>query len=116
VIQRTEDTATNAELTTSPRYQAKLNLIAPLYPEKIFAGLELLYYSPVSTLAGQRLDGHTLLNFTLFSREIVKGLQFSGSVYNLLNTHYAYPGAAEHTQDAILQDGRSFRIKFTYRF
>ncbi|MBI5196615.1 MAG: hypothetical protein HZA10_09865 [Nitrospirae bacterium] len=29
---------------------------------------------------------------------------------------YGDPGAGEHTQDIIEQDGRSFRTKLTYRF
>jgi iron complex outermembrane receptor protein len=56
------------------------------------------------------------VNATLFSREIVKGLELSGSVYNLFNQHYSDPASGDFTQNYIEQDGRAFRLKLTYRF
>jgi iron complex outermembrane receptor protein len=115
-LQRTEDADTGAELTSSPRHLIKGNLIVPLYRDKIFAGLELQYQSSVRTLAGRRADDFVIGNFTLFSQRIVKGLEVSASVYNLFDTKYASPGAGDHLQDTIAQDGRSFRLKMTYKF
>jgi iron complex outermembrane receptor protein len=43
-------------------------------------------------------------------------LEVSAGAYNLLDTRYEYPGAGDHLQDAIGQDGRSLRLKLTYRF
>jgi len=43
-------------------------------------------------------------------------LEVSGSLYNLFDTKYATPAAREHLQDTIQQDGRSFRLKLTYKF
>ncbi len=54
--------------------------------------------------------------WTLFSQRIVKGLEILASVYNLFDTDYAHPACTGHAQDLIWQDGRSFRIKATYRF
>jgi hypothetical protein len=34
----------------------------------------------------------------------------------LFDAHFAYPGAEDHLQDEIPQDGRSFRVKLTYHF
>ena len=61
-------------------------------------------------------DAFAIGNLTLFSKEIVKGLEASGSIYNLLDTKYSAPGAGGHLQDTISQDGRSFRLKLTYKF
>lgn len=44
------------------------------------------------------------------------GLELSGSAYNLFDTKYSDPGGDEHKQDSIEQDGRTFRVKLTYRF
>jgi iron complex outermembrane receptor protein len=121
-LQRAEDSRTNDELSNSPRHLAKLNVLVPIYEDKILAGLELQYSSDVKTLAGKRTDPYWLLNATLFSQKIVKGLEFSASVYNLLDQRYSYPGGAEHCVDpahcvdVIQQDGISFRLKLTYRF
>lgn len=114
-LQRAEDDD-GAELSASPRHLAKLNLQCPLYQDRIFAGVELQYTSSLRTLAGRRADEFLIANATLFSRELVKGLEFSASVYNLFDTDYGYPGGAEHAQDVIVQDGRTFRLKLTYRF
>ena len=115
-LQRTEDADTGAELSNSPRHLAKFNLIAPLYRDKLFAGGEIQYHSMVKTLANRKTDDFTLVNLTLFSQKWLKGLEASASVYNLFDTQYGYPGAGDHLQDIIMQDGRSFRVKLTYRF
>lgn len=115
-LQRTEDGITGGELSSSPRHLFKGNLIVPLYADKIFAGLEVQYQGSVLTLSGRRADNFVIGNLTLFSKKIVKGLEVSASVYNLLDTQYAFPGARDHLQDTIRQDGRSFRTKLTYKF
>ena len=43
-------------------------------------------------------------------------LEIAAGLYNLFDVDYAYPGSGEHVQDQIEQDGRTFRIKLTYRF
>jgi iron complex outermembrane receptor protein len=115
-LQRAEDADTGAELSGSPRHLAKLNLSVPLYRDKIFSGLEVQYESRVKTLSGSKADDFVILNWTLFSQRLVKGLELSASVYNLLDTKYGYPGARDHLQAVIPQDGRGFRVKLTYKF
>ena len=116
VCQNTEDAITGQELSNSPRNQAKLSLIVPLYKDKVFTGLEVLYTSPVRTLAGNEADAFTVANLTLYSQKIVKGLECSASIYNLFNTQYAFPGSADLREDTVTQNGRTFRVKLTYRF
>ena len=41
------------------------------------------------TLQGTEVPGYGILNLTLFSRNLVKDLEFSASVYNLLDRQYA---------------------------
>ena len=57
-----------------------------------------------------------IVNLTLFSQNLVKGLELSGGVYNLLDREYEDPATPRHKQDVIEQDGRAFRVKLTYRF
>jgi iron complex outermembrane receptor protein len=45
-----------------------------------------------------------------------KHADISVSVYNLLDKKYAFPGRPEDPEDALRQDGTTFRVKFTYRF
>lgn len=124
-FQHTEDDATGRVLTDSPRHLGKLNVSAPLYKEKVFAGLEFQYVSrrtsvhltPLGTTEpGADVAGYGIINFTLFSQNLLKGLDLSASIYNLLDKSYGDPSTPFHRQDVIEQDGRTFRIKLTYRF
>jgi len=117
------------EMPDSPHHQFKLNLSVPLYRDKIFASVEFQYLSgrltlhnqpdPLFgqvTLQGEDLDGYGIVNLTLFSQNLVKNLEFSVSIYNLLDTRYSDPASRFHVQDSLERDGRSFRFKLTYRF
>lgn len=110
------DGVTGARLVNSPVHLAKLSLTAPLYREKLFANLEWNCASERKTLAGQSAPGFGTANFTLFSRELVKGVELSASVYNVFDTRYSEPAGPEHLQDLIPQDGRTFRVKATWHF
>lgn len=125
----THDETLGWQMPDSPNHLVKLNLDVPVWRTNIFAGLEFQYVSdrlsllnttdssnePL-TLQGQTAGAYTLVNFTLFSRELVKNLEVSASVYNLFNTHYLDPASNFHVQDLIPQEGRTFRVKATYRF
>ena len=82
----------------------------------VFASAELQTMSGRDTVRGGRVGAVWLANATLFSRELVKGLEVSASVYNLFNQRYRDPAADDFTQESIRQDGRTFRVKLTYRF
>lgn len=103
-------------LTNSPKNMAKLNLIFPLFGEKIFLGVEEQYVDTRKTISGNSVSDYTITNLTVFSKNLVDNMELSASVYNLFNNNYSDPGSAEHTQDAIEQDGMKFRIKLTYTF
>jgi len=111
-----EDGTTGETLVDSPRHLAKLNLIAPVVRERLFAGLEVLHDSKARTLGDHYTDDFTLTNVTLAYVSASKRLEVSAGLYNLFDTRYAYPGFGEHVQGEIEQDGRTFRVKLTYRF
>lgn len=110
------DSATDQRLSNSPQHLAKLNLTAPLWKQTVFANLELEAMSDRLTVRGNSVEGFWTVNFTLFSREIIKGLELSASVYNLFDQTYFDPVGPDFRQNAIQQDGRSFRLKLTYSF
>lgn len=115
-VQRTEDTETKLRVTNSPVHLAKFSGIVPLLPDRLFLGLEEQFTSGRKTIAGNTAAGFWLTNATLLSQNLFKGLEASASVYNLFGKKYSDPGAGEHVQDKIGQDGRSFRFKLTFRF
>jgi iron complex outermembrane receptor protein len=57
-----------------------------------------------------------LPSFTLFSQNLKQHWKVSASFYNAFNSMYGDPGAPEHRQDIIWQDGRTLRLKATYSF
>jgi len=128
-FQETHNNSVSWDMPDSPNHMVKLNLSVPIYKDKIFAGGELLYTSdrrslhnttdplgqPI-TVQGTGAGGSAILNLTLFSQNLLKNLEVSASVYNVLDHRYDDPASHFHVQDTIEQNGRSFRIKLTYRF
>jgi outer membrane receptor for ferrienterochelin and colicins len=55
-------------------------------------------------------------NVTVATRNIGRGWNSTFSVYNLFDTSYGYPGAEDHAQDALPQEGRIYRLKLSHRF
>lgn len=115
-LQQSESKQTGDILSNSPKHLAKMNLIAPLAQRRVFAGFEALFTSRRRTIAGTDLDGSFLTNITLLGKRASNGFEISVGAYNLFNTHNADPGAEEHRQQSIQQDGRSLRLKLTYGF
>jgi len=131
--QETKDRLTDQVLTDSPRHLGKLSLTVPLIKERLSAGLEVQFtskrrtmltvYNPdplvggLITSRGADAAGFGIVNATLFSQNLVKNLDLSASVYNLLDRKYDDPATPSHIgQDLIQQNGRTFRVKLTYRF
>lgn len=121
--QDTKNLETNQSLGNSPHTVAKASFTAPLYSlKKHFATIETFYGSSRLNAAGERIDGAAIVNLTILSRELLKGLDISASIYNLFDTRYSVPAGAEQvnslseTLQGISQDGRAFRIKATWRF
>jgi outer membrane receptor for ferrienterochelin and colicins len=112
----TQDATTGQRLSNSPEHLGQLQLSVPLWRDKLFASMELEAMSDRQTVGGNTVGPVWLVNATLFSQKIAKGLEVSASVYNLLDRRYSDPVSPDFTQDSIQQDGRQFRLKLTYRF
>lgn len=113
--QRTRDGITGASLTNSPRHLAKFNLSAPVLRTGWRAGAEAQYVGRRATLQGQA-PGFWLANLTLSAVRLAPGMELSASLYNAFDRRYGDPGAEEHVQDVIPQNGRTFRIRLSYAF
>lgn len=108
--------ASGAGLDNSPRFLGKLNLSGPLAATGLRFGYELQYTSERQAIDGSDLDGYWLSNLQLSSDTWVRGLEVSLGLYNLFDTRYEHPGADSNWQNALEQDGRSARLKLSYRF
>ena len=115
-VQDAADRNTGELLTNCPKHLGKVNLVVPFMREKLFGSVEGQYTSRRRTLSGASLGGFPVVNLTLFSTRVFPRFDLSASLYNVLDKRSDNPGAEEHVQDAIRQDGRSFRIKLTWRW
>jgi iron complex outermembrane receptor protein len=114
-LQKAEDQTSGQDLSSSPHRLAKAQFTAPLHAQ-VLASLELQYNGASRTIRAARSDDFMVVNFTLLSQKLLRGLEAALSVYNLLDERYAYPGSADNIQDVIEQNGRSVQGKVTYRF
>jgi len=103
-------------LDNSPRHMAKLNLSVPLYNQSLFAAIEGQFLGRRLTLLQDSLSSYQIFNLTLLGRKVGKHFDVAAGVFNVLDKKYFDPGRPEDPEDAIQQDGRSFRIKITARF
>ena len=128
-LQKTDSQSLGFDLPDSPEHLVKFNLSVPVFKDKVFAGVEFQYISERQslhntttpggqplTVQGESAGGYGIVNFTLFSRELIKNLEFSASIYNLFDEKYSDPATRFHRQDTLERDGRTFRLKLTYRF
>lgn len=108
----------------SPAHMAKLNLTAPLWPEKLFAGFELQYISRRATVNNNWTGHYAIANLTLNSRHLLPGVEITGGIYNLFDEGYADPAnpnqapatSLSSLSSTIPQNGRNFRIRLSYDF
>lgn len=110
--------ASGGGLINSPRLLGKLNFSGPLMNTGLLLGYELQYDSQRQTVGGHKLDGYWLSNLHLTAGKWAKGLEVSLGLYNLFDTRYEHPAALGtiNWQNALMQDGRSVRLKVTYQF
>jgi iron complex outermembrane receptor protein len=115
-----ENATTGAQLNNSPEHLVKLQIIAPIFCDKLSIGFELLGQSEVTGafpgVPGNEIDGRLIGNLTLFSHELFDNLDMSLGIYNLWNEEYYDPVASDFTTVSAPQDGRSYRFKLTYKF
>jgi iron complex outermembrane receptor protein len=115
-FQRTEDRATEVELTNSPGQMVQVQLRAPIPGSTAIAALDAQYMSARRTLAGSVAGGHTLTNITLFAPKAFGRFDLSVALYNVFDVRYGDPVADGFAQDIIRQDGRSFRVRTTLHY
>jgi outer membrane receptor for ferrienterochelin and colicins len=115
-IQRAVRHPSKATLPNSPQHIAQLHLYRNLFGMRGGAGLEMSYMSSRKTLGDHRVGGFLLTNLTASYRKLLPNLYLSAGIFNIFNRRYSDPGGSEHASDALLQDGRSFRIGLDYAF
>ena len=115
--QSSRDSLTGLRIAGSPTWTAKFNASLPLNTWNARLSFAARWSSNRPTLAGQTLPAFGTIDAVLLAPvPSVKGLSLSLAIYNALNKQYFDPGAPEHVQDAIEQNGRSLLGRIQYAF
>jgi outer membrane receptor for ferrienterochelin and colicins len=107
------DRDSDQPVSNSPSNLATVTLQAPV--SRLFVALEGQYVGERLTLDGSAADGYFAPNVTV-SSAVDRRIGFGLSIYNFLNRRYADPGAEEHRQQSLQQDGVTARLRVHLRF
>jgi outer membrane receptor protein involved in Fe transport len=110
---RVRDQITEAPVSNSPAYLTKIAVQIPV--ARLFVSVEGQYVGERLTIAGEALDGFFASNVVLTS-PAGRRIGFTLGVYNAFDQTYADPGAEEHVQQSIQQDGRTVVARVRVRF
>ncbi len=115
------DADTHQTLYNSPSNLFKLNFSTPLFEHWLRVGIEAQYTGSRLGRDHLRTAGYPLFNVTLTSGDKLfkgplKGLEISGSIYNLLDREYASAVSDEFVQHFMPQNGRNLRLTLSYQF
>jgi outer membrane receptor for ferrienterochelin and colicin len=108
------DLVQQAPLANSPSHLGKLNGTLPLVGRG-FLSTEVLFSSAQVGYGGNAIPSSILTNLTLSSRRFRNTWEFSASCYNLFNQSWSSPAGPGLIENDIPQDGRTYRIKLSYR-
>ncbi len=111
-----EDDESDETVSNSPRHLIKGDISVPLIPEKMFASFECRYVSERNMIQDGTVKDYAVGNLTFLWKNVINGLELSASVYNLFDEKYSDPVSKDHEQKSIEQDGRTFRLKLTYKY
>ncbi|MEQ1635451.1 MAG: TonB-dependent receptor [Methylococcales bacterium] len=105
--------------TASPQNIFKLHYAEPLYNNFAKLGIESIFVDERRTPQNGVAKSYNQLNLNLSSDQLVKGLDVSFAIYNLLDSHYQMiggTGPADITQNILPMNGREFRFKIQITF
>ncbi len=114
--QYARDSRTDRILLNMPEHLGKVHFILPLYRKRLFLATEGVYVGKRRSKNNTTVSEYFVLNLNLYGFSLNRHLEASFSVYNLLNRKFYDPASEELYMDRLEQDGRTFRVKVTYKF
>lgn len=115
-IQKAVDELALSELENSPRHLIQGNLQIPFYNELLFGGAEVRYMANRTRGSQNQAPSYWIANFTIYSRNILRGIELSLSINNIFDHRYFDPSPVELLQPVLEQDGRTWQVKLTGHF
>ena len=114
--ERAEDEGTGLILTNSPEQTGLASLALPLFGGRSDLAFQARFLSPRLTLLRDRTRGVHAFDLTFTSGSAWPGIDLTIGLRNLLDQKFGDPGANEHPEDQIPQDGRSYFVTLRHRF
>jgi iron complex outermembrane receptor protein len=109
---RVSDRVEQRLVSNAPRHLTKLSLDLPV--SSVIVALDGQYVSERLTLGGEPLAGFFVPNVTVTAPLAGRwGVGFS--LYNVFNQQFADPGAEQHVQPSIRQDGRTMLLRVQFK-
>ncbi len=108
-LQDTTDEETRTTLVNSPRHAMKGSLTMPVWRHGGFASFELQHLGARRTLAGETVGAASLGRVTV-TQPLARAFSLTAQIRNVFDQEYGDPASAEHLQDTIVQDGRTFIV------
>ena len=112
--QRSREVDRPFNLSNSPNWNGHLVVTQALRSSPVRLGLAMRWLGSRATMTSNSLPSYVLIDtrLALVPRTPV---EFGVEVRNLLDAAYSDPGASEHREDALPQDGRSFYFTLALR-
>jgi len=116
-LNRAEETDQHARLANAPARIAKLRAAVPLFGERVYCSADFQYLSARTTGAGAITRPVALVNATLSTARLVRGLDLVAGIRNALNWGYNDPGTwpLDASIDEIPANGRTAFVKLIWR-
>lgn len=107
------DSLSGARVSNSPRHLTKAAVQVPAGP--VMASIEGAYVGSRLTLDGSQIGGSFVPNLTITS-SLEQRWGFMLGIYNATDRRYGNPGAEEHAQQSLGQDGRTVLARVRLHF
>jgi outer membrane receptor for ferrienterochelin and colicins len=115
-LQRSRNPHLGERLSNSPASLFQFNASVPVGRRGLAVALDLQAMSRRRALAGTDAPAYAVANLMADLPTVFDRADITAGVWNLLGTTYGDPGAEEHRQTLIPQDGRVFGVKARVRF
>jgi len=112
--QVSRDGETHLRLSNSPEWNAHLLVTQNPVHSALHFGFGVRWLGTRTTLGGAAIPAYALIDGRVAVQPLAL-VELGCEVRNLLNAHYADPGAPEHAQDALVQDERGVALTLTLR-
>jgi outer membrane receptor protein involved in Fe transport len=112
----TKDSSSGSSLSNAPALLANIGLSATLFNSGWNFSPNWQFIGARNTLDDSTADHKSILNLNFTRNDILDGLDLSFGIYDLFDSAFFDPGAEEHVQDVLPQNGRTWRGQLIYRF